>query len=121
QRLSELGFRRIGEIEMQRMLVHRQQREPGVVGLADGAARAMLVDLADGEVLVVAAVAFAQPVLTDGFGGCDHGVPVYAALVSPRTGPSTASECSPSAGVCSEGAGGSWRKRMTGAIWRRPS
>src|SRR5690606_23878927 len=42
-----------------------QQREPGVVGLADGPTRPMLVDRADLEILVVAAEAFAIPVLAD--------------------------------------------------------
>jgi hypothetical protein len=31
---------------MQRMLVHRQQRDPGVVRFADGASRPVLVDVA---------------------------------------------------------------------------
>src|SRR5207237_3252658 len=54
-RAAELAFRGIGGIEMQRVLVHRQQGEPGVVGLADRASRAVLVDLADREILEVPA------------------------------------------------------------------
>ncbi|WP_345402244.1 hypothetical protein [Nonomuraea salmonea] len=46
-----------GEVGVEVVLVgvHRQEREPGVVGLADGAAHGVLVDVPDGEVLVVAA------------------------------------------------------------------
>jgi hypothetical protein len=43
---------------MQRMLVHREQREPGIIGLADGAAWPVLIDVAFGEILEIAAVAF---------------------------------------------------------------
>jgi hypothetical protein len=37
------------------MLVHGQKREPGIVGLADGAAGQVLVDVAFGEILEIAA------------------------------------------------------------------
>src|SRR3546814_18545263 len=42
-------------VEVQRVGVHGQQREPHVVGLGDGAAGPVLVDVADGEVVVAAA------------------------------------------------------------------
>ena len=38
-------------VEVHLVGVHRQQREPGVVGLADGPAERVLVDVADVEVL----------------------------------------------------------------------
>jgi hypothetical protein len=45
---------RVLRVEMQRVGVHGEQREPRVVGFADGAARAVFVNVADHEVLEVA-------------------------------------------------------------------
>jgi sugar/nucleoside kinase (ribokinase family) len=42
---------------MGRVAVHRQQAELDVVGGGDGAAGAVLVDIADGEILEIAAIA----------------------------------------------------------------
>src|SRR5260221_11984240 len=50
---------------MQRMLVHGQQREPGVLGLGDRTAGSMLVDVADREVLEIAAEPLAIALLAD--------------------------------------------------------
>src|SRR3546814_12904123 len=47
-------LRRVFGIEMQRVRVHRQQREPDVVRFGDGAAGPVLVDVADLEVLEIA-------------------------------------------------------------------
>ena len=44
QRPAELGVLRVLGVEVHRMGVHGEQREPGVVGLGDGAAGAVLVD-----------------------------------------------------------------------------
>src|SRR5262245_30090866 len=60
QRLLELGAGGIGGIEMQGMLVHCEQREPDVVGLRDGAAGAVLVDVTDDELVVGAAGLLAE-------------------------------------------------------------
>ena len=65
--LAELARLRVLGVEVHRVGVHRQQREPGVVGLADRAAGPVLVDVADLEVLVVAAEGFAVAVLADAF------------------------------------------------------
>src|ERR1700682_2944008 len=45
---------RVVRIDVQRMLVHRQQREPDVIVLGDGPAGPMLVDVAGLELLVIA-------------------------------------------------------------------
>jgi hypothetical protein len=45
----------IAVVEMQRVGVHRQQGEPDIVGFGDGSAWPMLVDVADVEVLIIAA------------------------------------------------------------------
>ena len=50
---------------MDRVLVHGEQREMDVVGLGDGAPRAMLIDVADGELLEISAIAFAITLLAD--------------------------------------------------------
>src|SRR5204863_5610306 len=71
-RPTELGFGGIGRIEMQRVLVHRQEREPGVVGLADRAPGAVLVDIADREFLETAPGARAEPPRPDLSRDCDH-------------------------------------------------
>ena len=47
---------------MERVGVHRHQREPGVVEIGDGAAGPMLESLAGGEILEVAVHANAMPV-----------------------------------------------------------
>src|SRR5207248_3253807 len=59
-RPAELGFGGIGRIEMQRVLVHRQERKPSVVRLADRASGAVLVDIADREFLETAPGARAE-------------------------------------------------------------
>src|SRR5258707_6691551 len=59
QRAAELGGRAVRGIDVQRMLVHGEEREPGVVGLAERAARPVLVDVADLELLVIAPRRFA--------------------------------------------------------------
>src|SRR5919197_667703 len=46
-------------VDVQRVLVHGEQREPDVVRLRERAARAMLVDVADLEILVIATGRFA--------------------------------------------------------------
>ena len=53
QRLAEFGVLGVLGVEVDRMRVHGEQREPGVVGLADGAAGAVRVGRAHLEVLVV--------------------------------------------------------------------
>jgi hypothetical protein len=72
QRPTEFAFARIGRIEMQRMLVHSEQREPGIVRFADGASRPVLVDVAGGEILEIAAVALAIAVRADFGCNGDH-------------------------------------------------
>ena len=62
---AELAVLRVLLVEVHRMRVHRQQREPGVVGLGDGAAGAVLVDVADLEILVVAAEGLAEAIGSD--------------------------------------------------------
>ncbi len=62
---AELGLARIFRVEVQRMRVHRQQREPGVVGLRDRPAGAMLVDITRREVLVVATEALPKALRAD--------------------------------------------------------
>src|SRR5438105_7288868 len=71
---AELRFRGIGGIEMQRMLVHRQQGEPGVVGLADRPPGPVLIDIAEREILEIAAGAGAPAPRRDFPGDCDHAV-----------------------------------------------
>src|SRR4051794_1244099 len=51
QRLLELGLCRIRMVEVKRVLVHRQQREPDIVGFGDRAPGTMFVDIADREIL----------------------------------------------------------------------
>ena len=51
ERLFELGLARVLRVEVNRVGVHRQAREPDVVGLSDRAPERMLVDVADLEVL----------------------------------------------------------------------
>ena len=51
---TELSTLQAAAVEVQRVRVHRQQREPSVIGFADGAARAVFVDIANDEVFVVA-------------------------------------------------------------------
>ena len=53
--LLELGLRRVLGVEVDRVRVHRQAREPDVVGREHRAAERMLVDVADLEVLEHAA------------------------------------------------------------------
>src|SRR5688572_5542123 len=55
ERLSEAGLRGIVVIEVQRLRVHGQQREPRVVGSQDRATQRMLEFIADLEILVKAA------------------------------------------------------------------
>src|SRR5262249_53384768 len=85
-RPAEFRFRRVGGIEVQRVLVHRQEREPGVVGLADRAPGAMLINIADRELLETAAGTGAKAPRPDFFRDGDHTVlPVWRSdLVSPR-------------------------------------
>src|SRR5262245_16357683 len=65
QRLLELGLGRIDLVEVQGVGVHRQQGEPGIVAFGDRAAGAVLIDIADVEVIIVAAEAFAVALGTD--------------------------------------------------------
>ena len=67
QRLAELTMLGIFLIEVQRMLVHRQQREPDIVVLGDRATGAMLVNIADLKVLKVPSVGFSVPVRSNFF------------------------------------------------------
>src|SRR5262245_27690261 len=53
QRLAELGLRRRVEVDVQRLWVHRQAREPYVVGLGDSAPRLVPERLSDRELLEV--------------------------------------------------------------------
>src|SRR5690349_18558032 len=57
---------------MQRVLVHRQEREPGVVRLADRAPGAVLVDIADREFLEATPGARAETPRSDLPRDCDH-------------------------------------------------
>jgi hypothetical protein len=57
-------------VEMQGMLVHGQQGEPGVIGFGDGPAGAMFIDIANLEILVIAA----KGLLIAVFPGLDHAV-----------------------------------------------
>src|SRR4051794_36021485 len=102
-------------IEVQRMLVHGHQREPGIVGFADRAAGTVLVDVAHVKVLEIAPEALAITLRADLFEGLRH-------LDSPATAawPSTSSVCSPSAGSRNTGRAGSSRKRIGGPTWVRP-
>jgi hypothetical protein len=68
----ELGLAAVLLVEMQRVGVHGQQREPDVVGLSDGAPGTVLVDIADREVLVVAPEALAIALRTHRFRRSDH-------------------------------------------------
>src|SRR6266850_7502013 len=54
ERPLEFGAGAVHRVDVQRMLVHRQEREPDVVGLGERAARPVLVHVAELEVLVVA-------------------------------------------------------------------
>src|SRR5262249_45470565 len=56
QQPPELALRRIGGVAMHRMRVHGHQGELNIVGLGDGAARPMLVDVPDGKILQIAPV-----------------------------------------------------------------
>ena len=124
QRPAELRLRRVGRIEVQRMLVHGEQREPGVVGLGDGAAGPVLVDVADLEVLVVAAEALAPAARTDF--ACDRAsavasVHVYHAACCGLRRRATRRRCArPAAARYRRGAAGSSRKRIAGAMCLRP-
>src|SRR2546421_2797636 len=69
---AELGVARILLVEVERVLVHGEQREPGVVGLRDGASRPMLVDVADREVLIIAPEALAVASLAHLLRRCHH-------------------------------------------------
>ncbi len=100
QRLLELGLRGIGGIEMQRVLVHGQQREPDVVGLRDGAAGPVLVDVAHDEVIVGAADIGAKAAGGDFLGGAHVGSrqglrrwAVRMALCSPSCGSRSDGSC----------------------------
>src|SRR5688572_28315741 len=55
----ELAVARVLLVEMQRVRVHREKREGDIVILGDGAPGAVLVDVADAELLVVATETFA--------------------------------------------------------------
>src|SRR5215831_2020537 len=50
ERLLELSMARVLGVEVNRVRIHRQTREPDVVGLRDGPAERVLVDVADDEV-----------------------------------------------------------------------
>ena len=80
QWLAELGMLGVFLVEVQGVGVHGQQGEPAIVRLRDSAAGAVLVDVADLEVLVIAAEAFAIAVFADFFGRVAHGA------VFPRAG-----------------------------------
>ena len=54
------------------MLVHGDQREPGVVGFGDRSAGAMFINVADTEILQIAAVRFSIAVRAYRFGFRDH-------------------------------------------------
>src|SRR5262249_11279391 len=51
ERLLEFSVARLLRVEVDRIRAHRQTRKPHAVGLRDGAAERMLVDIADDEVL----------------------------------------------------------------------
>src|SRR6185503_18593233 len=51
--LAVLGLLCIVGVDMKRMLVHRQQAEPRIVGFGDGAAWPVLEDLADFKIFKV--------------------------------------------------------------------
>src|SRR5579859_4685850 len=63
ERLAELRPLGVWDVEVNRVRVHRQAREPDVVRVGDRAAETAAVDVADGEVLVETALPFL---------GCGH-------------------------------------------------
>src|ERR1700730_18594960 len=65
QRSLELRLCGVLLVEMQGMGVHRQQREPRIVALGNGAAGTVFVDIADGEIVVIPAETFAVALWTD--------------------------------------------------------
>src|SRR5262245_23409931 len=70
--LPELARLRVLLVEVQRVGVHRQEREPDVVGLRDRATWAVLVHVADREVLVIAAEGFPVAFFPDLLHGLNH-------------------------------------------------
>src|SRR5262249_37673644 len=76
QRPLELGAGAVGGVNVQRVLVHGEQREPGVVGLAERAPGAMLVDVAALELLEVAPRRLAVSLRADFLSPADHTIPI---------------------------------------------
>ena len=66
-----LGFGRVDVVEVQRMVVHRDQAEQVVVGLGHGLRGPVLVDGADLELLQVAAIRMGAARLARGLLGLD--------------------------------------------------
>ena len=68
-------FRLLGifSVEMQRMRVHGEQREPRVVGFSERATGTVLVNVADREIFVVATKGFAVALRSGLHGGVAHG------------------------------------------------
>src|SRR5260221_1387699 len=88
QRPLELGGGAVGGVDVQRVLVHRQQREPGVVRLGQRAPRPVLVDLADLELLVVAPARFAVALRPYFLCPSDHRIPTVKDALSAIVGSS---------------------------------
>ena len=66
-----LGLGGVHVVDVQRVVVHRDQAEQVVVGLGDGLGRPVLVDGADLELLQVAPVGMGAAGLADGLVGVD--------------------------------------------------
>src|SRR6202020_3146825 len=74
-----LRFVRVNVVDVQRVVVHRDQAEEVIVGLGDGLRRPVLVDVADLELLEVAVIRVCAARLARGLLGLDglrlaHGV-----------------------------------------------
>ena len=68
----ELACLGVFHVEVQRMGVHGQQGEPGVVGVRDGPAGAVFVDVTSLEILEVAAEGFAVSLGAERGGNVNH-------------------------------------------------
>src|SRR5581483_3265934 len=90
---AEFGMAGIFRVEVEWVLVHGQQGEPGVVGLADGAPGPVLVDVTHREVLVGASEALAVAPLAHLLCRSDHAP--FSNVIPPR---GYTSRCRPAPG-----------------------